>query len=187
MKIKHMTFNYHIDISKDLYAEYRADVDEAVIEAALRDGILQAEFFIDDLKGDWKMLWNKDFSFDAKRTTSSMFDVNFYQVLKEYRGNRITEIIWSHIPVDDRWMYYEREFYATIPVLLYWGHASLKVKMEGVGSNGKKFVYEYESWRTETLSVDGQDKEEVKLFCLNISLRELLELVDAEIMLTGND
>ena len=187
MKIKRMIFNYHIDVSKDLYVEYRADVDEAAIEAALRDGILQAELFIDDIEGDWKMLWSKDFSFGEKRMTSSMFDVNFYQVLKTYRKCGITEIIRSHIPVDDRWMYYEREFYATIPVLLYWGHASLKVKMEGIGSNGKDFVYEYESWRTETLSIDGQDKEEVKLLRLHISFREMLENMDAEIMLTGNE
>ena len=102
------------DISKDLYVEYRADVDEAAIEAALRDGILQAELFIDDIEGDWKMLWSKDFSFGAKRMTSSMFDVNFFQVLKTYRKCGITEIIRSHIPVDDRWMYYEVEVIGNI-------------------------------------------------------------------------
>ena len=179
MKIKHIAFNYHVDITPDLYIEYKSEADEDTASAALSDGVLQSELWIVNSKTDEKWMRYEAFLFDRTDKRGSAFDVNFYQALKKFRRTGIPETMFDLVDsVDCRWLYYEREFYAVIPVLLYWGHASLRVNIKGVGSNGKDFTYEYETGRMQSLSIDDRDKWRVELPRPEVTLQNWLDGID---------
>ncbi|MCR4896422.1 MAG: hypothetical protein K5891_06560 [Lachnospiraceae bacterium] len=179
MKMKHIAFNYHIDITPDLYIEYKSDVDEDTGSVALSDGVLQSELWIVNSKTDEKWLRYEDFLFDATDKRGSVFDVNFYQALKKFRKTGIPEMMFDLVdPVDCRWLYYEREFYAVLPVLLYWRHASLRVNIAGTGSDGREFTYEFETGTMNSLSIDDRDKWRVKLPRPEVPLQNWLDGID---------
>ena len=186
MKIKHITFNYHVDITPDLYIEYKSDADEDTISAALSEGVLQSELWIINRKTDDKSLWYTDFLFDASGKKGSVFDVNFYQALMKLRGTGLPADLGSlDDPVDCQWLYYVREFYAVISVLLYWGHASLRVIIEGTGSDGRDFTYEYETGEMQSLSIDDHNRQRVELPRPGETLRNWLDGID-DIIIKSN-
>lgn len=182
MKIKHIGFNYHVDITPDLYIEYKSDADEDTVSAALSDGVLQSELWFINRKTDDKSLWYTDFLFDTTDKRGSAFDVNFYQALKKFKGTGIPADMASlDDPVDCRWLYYVREFYAVISVLLYWGHASLRVNIVGTGSDGRDFTYEYETGEMQSLSIDDRNRRRMELPRPGETMRNWLDEIDNSI------
>ena len=179
MKINHIAFNYHIDLAPDLYIEYKSEADEDTVSAALSDGVLQSELWIVNSKTDEKWMRYEDFLFDTTDKRGSVFDVNFYQALKKFRRTGFPETMCDLVdPVDFRWLYYEREFYAVIPILLYWGHALLCVNIEGTGSDGRDFIYEYETGRMQSLNIDDRNRWKVELPRPEVTLQNWLDGID---------
>lgn len=179
MKTKHMMIIYRIELDREQYLEYRVEADEKAVSEALAGGNVRSELWFLNPKEDLKWMNYEEFDLLVKEKNTSVFEANLYKALKKRRGNPL--------PVNDndtenisdlRWLYYEKEFYAVVPVLTYWGHASLQMIISGTASNGAAFVYEYVSGIKHSLSVDGQYIPAPDLPGAGENLKEWLEKTD---------
>lgn len=177
MNIKHMTVNYHIDITQDACIEYKCDADEDKMSAVYSDGVVHAELWIKEKDDMWE--YDEDFSIDVIDKNGNVFDVNLCHALKKFRNNGLPAVLDGlDNSQDSRWLYYEREFYAVVPVLRYWGHTNLYIKVEGTGSNGVNFDYEYETDKLQSISVEGHGVWGFELAKPGQSMTEWLSSMD---------
>ena len=179
MKTKHMMIIYRIELDREQYMEYRVEADEKAISEAVAGDCLSSELWFLNPKEDIKWMNYEEFDLLVKEKNASVFETNLYKALKKHRGNPL--------PVNDndtenikdlRWLYYEKEFYAVVPVLAYWGHASLQMIISGTASNGSAFVYEYVSDHKHSLSIDGNAVLFLDPPKAGESLKEWLEKTD---------
>ncbi len=156
MKIDHMTFNYRVDINSDIYLEYKLGANEKNVAAALEGETIKSELWCINRVTDDRWRSFEEFSFNVSDKKESVFDMNFYQALRKLRGQDILLGVGGEdYSVDCHWLSYEREFYTVLPILLCWGHALLRINIDGKGTNGHDFAYEYETGRLQYLYVDG--------------------------------
>lgn len=142
MKIYQLSFYRHVDIAPKLFVEIKLNVNEEKLIQAMENGQVDAELWIIDEELDEKFMHNELFFLSAEDTPFSLVDANLYRILKGYRKKGLPASRILGYEKEYRWMYYEREFGAVIPVLEQWDHAYWNLTLKGCASCGAEFVYD---------------------------------------------
>ena len=143
MKIEHLKMKMHIDLDEERYIELRLDIGKDGVGRAFDEGVCESELWMVDTALNDRGMRNYDLFMNENITWDGMLEDNLYRILKTYRkeGLPLERLEGFAYLKEYRWLYYKKEFYGVLPVLMQWGHAYAFIEVNGVASNNIPFSY----------------------------------------------
>ena len=169
---------YHVDVDPDLYIEIHLNAERNKVEERAKyeeEGFgkewLLCEFWIVKqnqdpyLESEDKYMWERCFSLATKAEgILGIFDENFYQMTKLYRRSGLPGLETYYeknmpAPTEYRWLYYQKEAAAVLPVLRMLGLATLRMEILSKTKGEKLHRFEYAVNNREdndVIAIDGE-------------------------------